>query len=62
MIETSCMTDLDARYSHLLIIISNSDNIPSKLDREPWCSIIGATVTVHQFFCILHRSHDKLLQ
>ena len=20
----------------------------------PWCSIIDATVTVHQFFCILH--------
>ena len=19
-----------------------------------WCSIVGATVTVHQFFCILH--------
>ena len=23
---------------------------------EPWCSIVGATVTVHQFFCILHWS------
>ena len=21
---------------------------------SPWCSIVGATVTVHQFFCILH--------
>ena len=21
----------------------------------PWCSIVGATVTVHQFFCILHH-------
>ena len=20
----------------------------------PWCSIVGATVTVHQFFCIVH--------
>ena len=20
----------------------------------PWCSIVGTTVTVHQFFCILH--------
>ena len=20
----------------------------------PWCSIVGATVTMHQFFCILH--------
>ena len=20
----------------------------------PWCSIVGATVTVHQFFCMLH--------
>ena len=20
----------------------------------PWCSIVGATLTVHQFFCILH--------
>ena len=23
----------------------------------PWCSIVGATVTVHQFFCILHFCH-----
>ena len=22
-----------------------------------WCSIVGATVTVHQFFCILHFCH-----
>ena len=22
----------------------------------PWCSFVGATVTVHQFFCILHYS------
>ena len=22
----------------------------------PWCSIVGVTVTVHQFFCILHVS------
>ena len=38
-------------------------DLPSDLDcicfagvREcpPWCSIVGATVTVHQFFCILH--------
>ena len=21
---------------------------------EPWCSIVGATMTVHRFFCILH--------
>ena len=21
---------------------------------QPWCSTVGATVTVHQFFCILH--------
>ena len=21
---------------------------------RPWCSIVGARVTVHQFFCILH--------
>ena len=28
-------------------------------DREfpPWCFIVGATVTVHQFFCILHFCH-----
>ena len=24
------------------------------LECPPWCSIVGATVTVHQFFCILH--------
>ena len=23
----------------------------------PWCSIVGATVTEHQFFCILHSYH-----
>ena len=23
----------------------------------PWCSIVGATVTVHRFFCILHFCH-----
>ena len=23
----------------------------------PWCSIVGATLTVHQFFCILHFCH-----
>ena len=23
----------------------------------PWCSIVGATVTVHQFFCILQFCH-----
>ena len=23
----------------------------------PWCSIVGATVTLHQFFCILHFCH-----
>ena len=26
-------------------------------DCPPWCSIIGITVTVHQFFCILHFCH-----
>ena len=24
----------------------------------PWCSIVGATVTVHQVFCILHYSSN----
>ena len=25
----------------------------------PWCSIVGATMTVHQFFCLLHpRTRD----
>ena len=27
------------------------------LECPPWCSIVGATVTVHQFFCILHFCH-----
>ena len=26
-------------------------------DYPPWCSIVGATMTVHQFFCILHCCH-----
>ena len=38
-----------------------SNNLPSVIDRSnllpPWCSIVGATVTVHQFFCILHFCH-----
>ena len=25
-----------------------------KNECPPWCSIVGATVTAHQFFCILH--------
>ena len=25
----------------------------------PWCSIVDATVTVHQFFCILHYIEKK---
>ena len=25
----------------------------------PWCSIVGAAVTVHQFFCILHYKHCR---
>ena len=25
----------------------------------PWCSIVGATVTVHQFFCILHYIYQR---
>ena len=24
----------------------------------PWCSIVGATVTVHQYFCILHFTRN----
>ena len=27
------------------------------IECPPWCSIVGATVTVHQFFCILHFCH-----
>ena len=27
-----------------------------------WCSIVGATVTVHQFFCILHFCHTCSLR
>ena len=26
-------------------------------ESPPWCSIVGAKVTVHQFFCILHICH-----
>ena len=27
----------------------------------PWCSIVGATVIVHQFFCILHYGISALV-
>ena len=37
---------LPGTWSHLWFAV-----IPECL---PWCSILGATVTVHQFFCILH--------
>ena len=26
---------------------------------RPWCFLVGATVTAHQFFRILHQSYDK---
>ena len=26
----------------------------------PWCSIVGATVTVYQFFCILHCNNGQI--
>ena len=31
------------------------------LEWQPWCSIVGATVTVHQFFCILHDFDNLVL-
>ena len=27
----------------------------------PWCSIVGATVTVHQFFCILYHIRCRVM-
>ena len=27
----------------------------------PWCSIVGASVTAHQFFCILHLNLEKVI-
>ena len=43
----------------------NFDTYPSRTCAGPWvgpwCSIVGATVTVHQFFCILHFCHTCFL-
>ena len=39
-------------------ISSRAPGITSDLRECPlWCSIVGALVTVHQFFCILHFYH-----
>ena len=34
-----------------------TSGLQGSFECPPWCSIVGATVTVHQFFCILHSSH-----
>ena len=31
-----------------------TSGLQGSVNVHPWCSIVGATVTVHQFFCILH--------
>ena len=31
-----------------------TSGLQGSVNVQPWCSIVGATVTVHQFFCILH--------
>ena len=41
-----CVLLLPGTWSHLWFA-----GVP---ECPPWCSIVGATVTVHQFFCILH--------
>ena len=30
-----------------------TSGLQGSMNVKPWCSIVGATVTVHQFFCIL---------
>ena len=37
-----------------------TSNLQGSVNVPPWCSIVGATVTVHQFFCILYF-HDIAL-
>ena len=31
-----------------------TSRLQGSVNVQPWCSIVGSTVTVHQFFCILH--------
>ena len=31
-----------------------TSGLQGSVNCTPWCSIVGAIVTVHQFFCILH--------
>ena len=41
-----------------VISVTGQKRLPSGLQESVnvhhWCSIVGATVTVHQFFCIFH--------
>ena len=31
-----------------------TSGLQGSVNVHPWCSIVGATVTVHQFFCFFH--------
>ena len=44
---------LPGTWSHLLFV--------GVREWSPWCSIVGATVTVHQFSCILHLYKEVYL-
>ena len=41
--------------------ITSGLNFAGVHECPPWCSIVGATVTVHQFFCILHSRIQTFL-
>ena len=50
---------IDLSSGDFMIDLSSGDfmiDINGVRECQPWCSIVGATVTVHQFFCILHYS------
>ena len=34
-----------------------TSGLQGSMNVQPWCSIVGATMTVHQFFCSLHFCH-----
>ena len=67
-ISTHCSVSLPScidsdRTHHLAAYVAIAPGTWSHLwfagvrECPPWCSIVGATVTVHQFFCILHFCH-----
>ena len=46
--------DIDSKSPTKLVSLMKQDSDLGVRECPPWCSIVGATVTVHQCLCILH--------